>query len=300
MSRTTTITPATLNGLLAIQRYRLLSVDQFARASGLKSSHVRDVLRTFERKKLLGSIGNVGLRGGAKAPKLYYLTRGGFEVMIDAGGLNGDDVGGYVRPHTGTGWTPVMAHRMATIDLLLAVESGLSAFPKYRVVKTFHEYRRVFRGTSQQPETSDFVAEPFNSSTRIVPDAAFILENHISGGRAMFFVETDRGTERLTSGAEGSYSIVDKFALYERYLRGGRFADAYQTFGDFKFFTMLFVTTSDERIENTRRTAERLDSSLHPYFKLATQHRAAHSFFNPIWVSRDARNQERSTLIKSN
>ena len=78
-----TITENVLEGLLAIHRYRFLSVDQFARASCLKASHVRDVLRTFERKSLLGSIGNVGLRGGAKAPKLYHLTRSGYAAMLE-------------------------------------------------------------------------------------------------------------------------------------------------------------------------------------------------------------------------
>lgn len=292
------ITPATLQGLLAMHRYRLLSVDQFARSAGLKASHVRDVLRVLERKKLLGSIGNVGLRGGSKAPKLYYLTRSGYDAMLDAGGLFAEDVGGYVRPHTSTGWTPVMAHRMTTVDLLISAEISLAEIPGYRMVKTLHEYRRVNRGKIQMPETSDFVAEPFDARSRIVPDGAFIVENVETGSRALFFVESDRGTERLTSGAEGGYSVLDKFALYERYLRGGRFVATYEGFGAFRFFTVLFVTTSSERVENTRRAAGRLDAELHPYFRLATYERAAHSLFHPIWFSRDARDETLSTLIK--
>ncbi len=254
------ITPASLQGLLAIHRYRLLSVDQFAKASGLKTSHVRDVLRVFERKKFLGSIGNVGLRGGSKAPKLYYLTRSGFQAMLDAGGLFSEDIGGYVRPHTSTGWTPVMAHRMTTIDLLIAAETGLVESPDYRLVRTFHEYRRITQGKTQVPETSDYVAEPFDSSTRIVPDAAFICENQATGNRGLFLLESDRGTERLTSGAEGSYSVIDKFRLYERYLRSGRFVERYQEAGGIRFFTVLFVTTSQERIQNARLASGMLGS----------------------------------------
>jgi len=292
------ITQASLQGLLAMHRYRLLSVDQFARASGLKASHVRDILRVFERKKILGSIGNVGLRGGSKAPKLYYLTRSGYQAMLDAGGLFAEDIGGYVRPHTGTGWTPVMAHRMTTIDLLIAAEVGLARNPTYRLVKTFHEYRRVVRGKSQVPETSDYVAEPFDSTTRIVPDAAFVCENEATGNRGLFFLESDRGTERLTSGAEGSYSVIDKFRLYERYLRSGRFADRYKDHGEFRFFTVLFSTTSEQRIQNARLAADRLDKNLHQYFRLATYAQATDSFFDPIWVSRDPREVKPSGLIK--
>jgi len=289
-----------LTGLLAIQRYRLLSVEQFSRVSNLKSSHIRDVLRVFERKKLLGSIGNVGLRGGAKAPKLYYLTRTGYDAMTDAGGLTEDDVGSFVRAHTSTRWTPIMAHRMATIDLLLAAETGVREFTDYRLVQCFHEYRRTRRGRDQlQPETSDYVAKPFGAETRIVPDAAFILENMETGNRGLFFIETDRGTERLTSGSEGSYSIVGKFQLYEQYLTGGRFADTYASYGDFQFFTLLFVTTTTRRVENTRRASQRLTERLHPYFKLATYSEAQQHLLTPIWWSRDARDPKLGGLIKS-
>jgi hypothetical protein len=285
---------------MAIHRYRLLSVDQFSRASDLKPSHIRDVLRVFERKKLLGSIGNVGLRGGAKAPKLYYLTRSGYEAMIDAGGLSEDDVGSYVRAHTSTRWTPIMAHRMATIDLLLAAETGVRELDDYRLVQCFHEYRRVRRGRDQlQPETSDYVAKPFGSETRIVPDAAFILENIQTGNRGLFFVETDRGTERLTSGSDGSYSIVGKFKLYDQYLTGGRFADTYAEHGNFQFFTLLFVTTTEKRIANARSASMRLTEHLHPYFKLATFEDAQQRLLAPIWWSRDVRDPIRAGLIKN-
>ncbi len=89
MNTSVSISASILTGLLTLQRYRLLSVEQFSRTSCLKPSHIREVLRVFERKKLLGSIGNVGLRGGSKAPKLYHLNRSGYNVMLEAGGLCG-------------------------------------------------------------------------------------------------------------------------------------------------------------------------------------------------------------------
>lgn len=301
MPSVASISNASLKGLLAIHRYRLLSVDQFSRASQLKPSHVRDLLRTYERQHLLGSIGNVGLRGGSKAPKLYYLTKSGYAAMLDAGGFFPEDIGYYVRPHTSTRWTPIMAHRMATIDLLLSVEQGLATQPEYRLVRALHEYRRIRHGNKPpQPETSDFVAEPFDATTRVVPDAGFILEKESTGVRALFFIETDRGTERLTSGSDGSYSIVEKFKLYERYLSGGRFAKTYVGDGDFKFFTLLFVTTSEARIENARRACSSLNANFHPYFKFATLAAAKDNFFAPTWLSRDASNDRRSALIKTN
>ncbi|MEQ8694458.1 MAG: replication-relaxation family protein [Gammaproteobacteria bacterium] len=294
-----TITLHTLEGLLALHRYRLLSVDQFARASGLKASHVRDVLRTFERKSLLASIGNVGLRGGSKAPKLYHLTQTGYAAMLDAGGLTPDDVGPFKRAHQGSRWSPIMAHRMATIDLLLSVEESVQLRTGYRVVRTFHEYRRTPRGKGgDQPETSDYVADPERPENRVVPDGAFILEKTDNGSRALYFVEADRGTERLTRGGEGAYSIIDKFRLYERYLRGGRFAAKYSDFGSFRFFTLLFVTTTADRIANARQAAASLDGELHPYFKLATLAEASADMCAPIWASRDGADHNAYSIVK--
>ena len=292
------ITEPVLVGLLALHQYRLLSVEQFARATSLSVAHVRDVLRRLERQSVLGSIGNVGLRGGSKAPKLYYLTRSGFDAMLDAGGFMAEQFKPFKRAHTGTRWSPIMAHRMATIDLLLAIEIGVSSLPDYELIVLRHEYRRKQIGKVAQPETSDFVAEPFDASNRIVPDAAFVLGNRATGARGLYFIETDQGTERLARGTPDGYSIVDKFALYERYLRGGRFADTYRAFGDFRFFTLLFVTTTPIRIEHTRTKAGSLSKELHPYFKLASFADAKADPFAPIWQSRDPDDPNQTSIIK--
>jgi hypothetical protein len=67
------------------------------------------------------------------------------------------------------------------------------------MVATFLEYRRVKRGTRVERETTDYVAKEQTSDPRIIPDAAFILENIESGKRALFFLEMDMGTERIVS-----------------------------------------------------------------------------------------------------
>lgn len=148
------------------------------------------------------------------------------------------------------------------------------------------------------PETSDFVSDDERPENRIVPDAVFALENLETGARGLFCLETDRGTERLTSGAEGSYSVLEKFRLYERYLRGGRFAARYAGEGTFRHFTLLFVTTSWERIANIRQLSSRLDPELHPYFKLGLFSEAVSDLCDPIWVSRDARDETRTGIVR--
>ena len=290
------LSEAIVRGLLAIHRFRLLTVAQFARVSKLNAEYAREKLRELERKRFLGSIGNVGLRGGSKAPKLYFLNRSGHVAMLEATGLDETMVGKFVRPHTSTLWSPIMAHRVGTIDLLVAAETGLCDAPEYRLVQTLHEYRRVKIGSTWVPETADQVV--FDVDGRIVPDGAFVIENTQSGKRGLYFVECDRGTERITTAQEAAYSITDKFETYERYLRGGRFAEKYQRFGSFSFATVLFVTTSPARIDAIRAASARLDKRLHGYFLLTSMEEAMADFFGAHWRSRDPHSPTSKALLK--
>jgi len=287
-----------LRGLLAIHAYRFLSINQFAKASDLKPSFVRDLLRDYERRHVLGSIGNVGIKGVGKTPKLYYLTRKGYGVLLEASGLRDDELGAFVPAHTNTRWSPAMYHRMATVDLMLAMESSLSVTSHLRLVDSRIEYRRVKRGRGVVPETSDFVALPEAAGNRIVPDAAFVFEKTLTGARALFFLETDMGTERITRGTKTGYSIIDKMRQYERYLTGGRFADTYRVWGDFKFFTLLFVTNSPERVQNIRRAVSALDPKLHAYFQLTTFESVQNDFLGANWYSRDPRSAAPSSIVR--
>src|SRR5437763_14076077 len=76
-----TLTDGATLGLFFIQRYRFLTIDQFARAADLNRSTAADQLRFFERHGMLGHFGNTGLAGHGKTPKAYFLTRKGWELL---------------------------------------------------------------------------------------------------------------------------------------------------------------------------------------------------------------------------
>src|SRR5512135_1856819 len=82
---------------------------------------------------------------------------------------------------------------------MISAEVAVRSRSRLSMVATFLEYRRVKRGTRVERETTDYVAKEETSDTRIIPDAAFILENIESGNRALFFLEMDMGTERIVS-----------------------------------------------------------------------------------------------------
>jgi Replication-relaxation len=74
-----TLTESTIAGLFFIQRYRFLTIDQFARAGGVHHSTASEQLRQFQRFGVLGFFGNTRLAGNGKTPKAYFLTRKGYD-----------------------------------------------------------------------------------------------------------------------------------------------------------------------------------------------------------------------------
>src|SRR5215212_43247 len=76
-----TLSENALVGLYFIQRYRFLTIAQFGRAAGLKPSFSAELLRSLETRDFLGYFGNVGMQGRGKTPKVYYLTRKGYELL---------------------------------------------------------------------------------------------------------------------------------------------------------------------------------------------------------------------------
>lgn len=289
-----------MTGLFFIQRYRYLSTQQFAQASGLQYRPAAETLLNFERGKLLGHFGNVGMRGHGKTPKVYFLTERGYRMLLEESGIPDDLIGDYKAVHVTVQWSPVMFHRMATLDLLIALEVAARQRPSIDLAETFIEYRRVKRGGTWQPETTDYVAEAETPQNRIVPDAGFIIENVETGGRALFLIEADMGTERITSNLPRGrkFSIQHKMTQYDRYLLGGRFSDTYKSWGVFKFFTLLFVTTTVTRRDNMRREMSHLPKELHPYYRFNIMETVLADFFNDEWRARSITDDTGYRLIK--
>jgi hypothetical protein len=181
---------------------------------------------------------------------------------------------------------------LAVVDCFLALERSVATRPGIVLVRVFLEYRR--RPGTDIRETADFVSEEAVSANRIVPDGAFIIENRETLRRGLFFLEMDRGTERIIApkSVDLRATVRGKFVQYDRYLLSGRFARTYQAFGQFGFATVLIVALSPERIENIRQAASDLPDTLHPYYRL--YYRLSHfpavtaDFLGPVWKSRSA------------
>lgn len=275
-------------GLFFIQRYRFLTINQFAKASGLSVYRAQNLLHTLEARGLLHYFGNVPIAGYGKTPKAYYLTRRGFEMLRRESGIPDDMLGSFVEPARESSWSPQMYHRLRLVDLMLALEVQVRERPHLNLVKTFLEYRRRKKEGRISRETTDFVAPEETPENRIIPDATFVLENIETDMRGLFFVEMDMATERIVTRIthDKRVGLHHKFEQYDRYLRSRRFADTYKQYGEFRYFTMLFVTYGEERIDNILHAVADLPEKLHAYYRLTTFEQAIGDFLGPVWKSR--------------
>ena len=287
-------------GLFFIQRYRFLTIDQFARAAMMKRPTASNQLRSLELAGFLGHFGNTGLGGQGKTPKAYFLTRRGWELLRRESGIPEELIGSHKEIHVEARWSPVMYHRLRTVDLMISAEVAVRARPQLSMVQTFLEYKRMRRGRHIVRETTDYVASPEISDHRIIPDGAFILENIETGKRGLFFVEMDMATMRIASDItrDSKVTLLHKIRQYDRYLQSLRYQTTYAAYGDFRFFTLLFVTFGEGRVENVRAQMGGLPTALAQYYRFTVFERAMGDFLGPIWKSRSVSDTSVYPLVR--
>src|SRR3954464_6510473 len=289
-----------LVGLYFIQRYRFLTVVQFGRVTGLKSSFSSELLRSLEARGFLGYFGNVGTRGHGKTPKVYYLTRKGYELLRRESDIPDELLGTFKETFVEAKWSPQTYHRLYLVDLLIALEAAVRIREHLSLTRTWLEYRRVKRLGRTIRETTDFVAAEEIPENRIIPDAAFVVENIESGRSGLFFLEMDMGTERIVSWMSRDPRITLHFKMqqYDRYLQSGRFAQTYRPWGEFRSAMVLFVTNSETRVDNIRRQMLDLPAALHAYYRFNTYERASADFFNDPWKARSPDDDRGHMLVR--
>src|SRR4051794_1041972 len=133
------LTPTTILGLFYIQRYRFLTIVQFAKAAGLSRHRSEDVLRELELHGMLGHFGHVRIPGHGKTPKAYYLKRRGWELLKRESDIPDELLGTFVETHLEASWSPQMYHRLRLIDLVIALEIEVRARPHLNLARTYVE-----------------------------------------------------------------------------------------------------------------------------------------------------------------
>jgi hypothetical protein len=110
----------------------------------------------------------------------------------------------------------------------------------------------------------------------------------------------DMSTERIHSPLWRNHkaTLHHKFSHYDRYLKSFRYTQKYQAYGEFRSFTMLFVTLQAARIEHIRRELQDLPPALAGYYRLTTFDAAMGDFLGAIWQSRLFSDATRYPLVR--
>ena len=289
-----------MRALRLIEAYNHLTAKQVAIVTGQGRSARSEMLLRLERQKLLGFFGNRRLPGGGKMEKHYFLTKRGHEIVAEDYAVRGK----YIRPYSrrinhARRWMPFMAHRDATITIMMALERDVARLDNYEVT-TLVECRKRLVGGRTVGETEDYVAEPKRSENKIIPDAGFVLRNIKTGKRALFLIECDRGTTTIDAAfADHEHQdICYKFTKYDRYLMGRMFRERYKEYGEFGGFVCLFITTTETRQENIRGALRAHSDKLHDFYRFSTMDRVMTNFFHGEWRNRSIGDNEGRRLIK--
>src|SRR3954452_12069712 len=110
----------------------------------------------------------------------------------------------------------------------------------------------------------------------------------------------DMATERIVTQItqDKRLTLRHKLEQYDRYLTGGRFAQTYASYGEFRSFILLFVTLRWERIEDIRAPMRGLPAELAGYYRFTTYAEAMANFFGPIWKSRSPSDTQTYALVR--
>lgn len=294
------LSPLSIAALEAILRYRYLTVNQVATICGTRPKSASELLLRLERQKFLGHFGNVGIRGYGKTPKVYFCTKRGHALMAQEYEAFGQAVPTFQPINISSRWSPLMYHRLATLDVLSYVERDCRALRDYELLGTLVEYRRQKHRCRWRKETTDYVADTKQPEDRIVPDAGFALRHRQSGRSALFLIEVDCGTMRLDTSTEDEdvSTFTNKLTQYDRYLASGRIAQRHPNLGEFTGFHLLTVTTSDQRIANMRAAAASLSSKYHQFYRFSALASVRQHFLHDGWLSRDHADHSTYSLIK--
>jgi hypothetical protein len=272
--------------ILDVYKYRYLSVSQ------ITSLHFPSVQTTRRRLRVMTADGYLeGFTASGTPESIYYVTRKGAEVV--AAHLN--------VPLTSLKWVKstrspkdhyFLQHFLKTNDFRIALTKAchisnlqislLGYIPEY--------YSESTGKIGAVKYIRDFICDVRDPARLIhhTPDAVFALEK--DGSPALFFLEIDRGTEVVNDPEKG---FLKSFHFYLNYFVDGKYQKYSEEFrcSPFKSFRTLFVTTSQERLDNMRRGANGVyidPPQVKRFIWLTTdEHIARDSMFQPIWQSAD-------------
>ena len=282
------VTDSIAKGVICLAELRLLTTAQFAKTTGLSPNHAGEILRRLEFYKYVAAVGDMPIPGRGRAPKIWHLTQKGHAYFEDIANLR---LSTYVHAKPQRAWSQTMPHRLAIVDFYLSLRLALYETNIAQIENAAFDFRYEFLGDNKQKETTDVLDR--KKSKKIIPDAAFHVVT-ADNLEALFFLEMNMGTELIDPSTSTNTTIHKKLSAYQAYLKSGAFATKYAHWGQFAAFQLLFVTTTQARIEKIIASLQGQHSALRSYLLFATKEDAISEPLDQIW--RDGFSKEATLL----
>lgn len=237
------VTPPIENGIRALADLRLLKTAQFAKASGLTTKHASHILRDLKHYGYVDHTGGGVIPGRGRAPQIWFLTKLGWHYFTE---ITGRELPSFTHAKPIRAWSQTMPHRLATVDVFLALQCTMKKCSIADIKHAGFDFRTTETETGRRKETTDFLDKAHTK--KIIPDAAFHVVRR-DGHEALMFLETDMGTEGASTKSATNISLTAKLKAYGQYLKARSFQTKYRSWGRFEAFMLLFVTTTNARID---------------------------------------------------
>lgn len=284
-----TLTERDMKVVLDVYKYRYLSVSQIQRLHfpSLQTAYRR--LRALLELRYLACFSVPGI-----TERVYHLDRGGAALVAERLGVQIAELKWSRQNHAPKDHY-FMRHFLKAGDFRIALTLACRSSDISLLGFIPEHYGEKSINGAPVKYIKDFICDIANPAQRIshTPDAVFALTK--SQNTALFFLETDRGTEVISDENKG---VLKSVKFYLNYLVSGAYRRYEQDFGcsPFKGFRTLIVTTSEARVENIRQVISDFNfaDKAKKFIWLTTERDIeSNTIFQPIWLSADVSDQTR-------
>lgn len=154
-----------------------------------------------------------------------------------------------------------LVHTVRLNDIRIAFEKGCQNSGIIQLVEFIPEYKKMsirpknnehkgYDGSEDKEEAWD----KLTTKKHIIPDGVMCMENPSRQKRALFFIEVDLGSEKITTTKKDQYSLMKKMLVYREWLREKNHSPYCKYFDyDFKGFRVLVIMNNQTRIRKLRK-----------------------------------------------
>jgi len=186
-----------------------------------------------------------------------------------------------------------LVHTIRLNDIRIVFEKGCGNSGIIQLAEFIPEYKKM----SIRPVKNENKGYEGNEKN-IIPDGVMCLENPSRKKKALFFIEVDLGSEKITTEKKDQYSLLKKMLVYKEWLQNPKYKDYSRYFGyEFKGFRVLVIMNAESRIEKLKK--ELYKNNIKKFVCIAEQSEVkVETVLERIWQIPDSQKKEKRSIIE--